>query len=221
MLPMRMLVVDDHHLFRQGLIGLLRTRPDLVEVVGEAASGEEAIKLTESLKPDVILMDIAMPYGDGLEATASIHEQYPDVSVIMLTASESDEQLYQAMRCGASGYLLKDLEADELFDLLEGVERGEVVMTKAMGARLLKKIANDSSTPTDATEGMDALTARELEVLKLVAKGYSNLQIAEELVISVNTVKVHLRHLMDKLHVNNRTQAVAYAIQCGLVAAAS
>lgn len=221
MLPMRMLVVDDHHLFRQGLIGLLKTRPDLIEVVGEAASGEEAIKLVSSLKPDVILMDITMPHGDGLEATACIHEHFPGVNVIILTASESDEQLYKAMRCGASGYLLKDLEADELFDLLENVERGEVVMSKAMGARLLKQIANESSQDEDGNDAMDALTARELEVLRLVAKGYSNLQIAEELVISVNTVKVHLRHLMDKLHVNNRTQAVAYAIQCGLVAAAS
>ena len=211
MLPLRVLVVDDHRLFRQGLIGLMRTRPDLVEIVGEASSGCEALHLVAQLKPDVVLMDIHMPDGDGLEATACVRERFPNVSVVMLTASESNDHLFQAMRLGASGYLLKDLDADELFDLLGGVERGEVVMTRAMSARLLRQ----SDAGDDPTT--DILTEREIDVLRLVAQGASNPQIADELCISINTVKVHLRNIMDKLRVDNRSQAAVYAVRCGLL----
>ena len=212
MLPLRVLVVDDHRLFRQGLIGLMGTRPDLVEIIGEASSGCEALHLVNELKPDVVLMDIHMPDGDGLEATACLREHFPNVNVVMLTASEADDHLFQAMRLGAAGYLLKDLDADELFDLLGGLERGEVVMTRAMSSRLLRQASSADSNPST-----EALTEREIDVLRLVAQGASNQQIADELFISINTVKVHLRNILDKLRVDNRAQAAVYAVRCGLL----
>ncbi len=212
MLPLRVLVADDHRLFRQGLIGLMKTRKDLVTIVGEASSGHEAVRLVGELKPDVVLMDIFMTDGDGLEATASIRQQFPRTQVVMLTASEAEEHLYRAVQYGAIGYLLKDLDAQDLFELLAGIERGEVLMSRTMGARLLKCIANP---PHANIEQM--LTEREIEVLRLVACGESNPRIAEELTISINTVKVHLRNILDKLSLDNRTQAAAYALRTGIV----
>jgi DNA-binding NarL/FixJ family response regulator len=214
MLPLRVLVADDHRLFRQGLIGLMNTRRDLVEVVGEAATGQEAVMLTGQMRPNVVLMDIQMPEGDGLQAAACIRQVYPDTAVVMLTASESEDHLYQAVRLGAAGYLLKTLDAAELFDLLSGVANGEAALTRAMAARLLKSVADHSHS---ARGGDETLTEREIEVLRLVAQGDSNPQIAEHLNITVNTVKVHLRNILDKLRVENRAQAAAYAVRCGLV----
>ncbi|HET7089534.1 MAG TPA: response regulator transcription factor [Anaerolineae bacterium] len=214
MLPLRVLVADDHRLFRQGLIGLMNTRKDLVEVVGEAASGREAVLLAQRLQPDVVLMDIHMPDGDGLQATARIRQLSSQTSVVMLTASELDEHLYEAVRLGAAGYLLKSLDASELFDLLDGVSRGEAAMTRAMAARVLKSVAGHA---THVDGGREPLTEREIDVLRLVAQGMSNPEIAERLNITVNTVKVHLRNILDKLQVENRTQAAAYAVQSGLV----
>ena len=215
MLPLRVLVADDHRLFRQGLIGLMKTRKDLVSIVGEASTGHEAIRMVEQHQPDVVLMDIAMPDGNGLEATACIRERYPQTAVVMLTASESDDDLYRAVQLGAAGYLLKDLDAQELFAMLEGIERGEALLTRSMGARLLKVIARPPKE--EGVTLIDALTEREIDVLRLVAQGESNNQIAESLTISVNTVKVHLRNILDKLSLENRTQAAAYAVRCGLV----
>lgn len=217
MIPMRILIVDDHSLFRQGLVSLMRTRRDLVEVVGEASTGREAILLAQRLQPDVILMDIHMPDGDGLHATAYLHQTLPKINVVVLTASESEQDLYEAVKLGAAGYLLKSLDAAELFDLLEGVMRGEAALTRAIAARLLKSIANPK--PTTATLEADnaLLTERELEVLRLVAQGSSNPQIAEALYITVNTVKAHLKNILHKLQLANRTQAAAYAVQTGLV----
>ncbi|MCC6803968.1 MAG: response regulator transcription factor [Anaerolineae bacterium] len=214
MLPLRVLVADDHRLFRQGLIGLMKTRKDMVTVVGEAASGREAIRMTDELRPDVVLMDIFMADGDGLEATACIRQKFPQTAVVMLTSSEADEHLYQAVHLGAAGYLLKDLDADDLFELLSGLERGEAVISRTMGARLLKYIAQPPRN--DAPDICDALTEREIEVLRLVAQGESNHDIAQHLVISINTVKVHLRNILDKLSLENRTQAAAYAVRCGI-----
>ncbi len=213
MLPLRVLVADDHCLFRQGLIGLMRTRKDLVDVVREAASGREAVRLTQRLRPDVVLLDIQMPDGDGLQAAASIRRTSPETSVVMLTASELDDHLYEAVRLGARGYLLKSLDAAELFGLLESVAHGEAALTRAMAARLLKSVASHA---VNADAGEEALTGREIEVLRLVAQGASNPQIAETLGITVNTVKVHLRNILDKLQVENRTQAAAYAVRVGL-----
>jgi DNA-binding NarL/FixJ family response regulator len=212
--PLRVIIADDHRLFRQGLIGLMGTRPDLVRVVGEAASGTEAVSIAERLNPDVILMDIQMPNGDGLEATALLRQRMPDLHVIILTASESDDHLYHAVRLGAAGYLLKSLDAAELFDLLAGVARGEPAMTRAMAAHLLKGMAGHA---TNAEAGEESLTHREIEVLRLIARGSSNSKIAEALCISVNTVKVHLRNILEKLQLSNRTQVATYALQSGLV----
>ena len=211
--PLRVLIADDHRLFRQGLIGLMSTRPDLVQVVGEAASGNEAVSLAEQVRPDVVLMDIQMPNGDGLEATAQLRRTMPGLHVVMLTASESDDHLYHAVRLGAAGYLLKSLDAAELFDLLAGVARGEAAMTRAMAAHLLKGMATHAAN-SDA--GEESLTHREIEVLRLIARGASNSTIADALCISINTVKVHLRNILEKLQLSNRTQVATYALHSGL-----
>ena len=218
MLPLRVLVVDDHRLFRQGLIGLLKTRKDLVEVVGEAASGREAIRLTAQLKPAVVLMDISMPDGNGIEATAYIRANFPASAVVILTASESDEDLYRAIQLGASGYLLKDLDAEQLFEALTSVEHGEAAVTRETASRLLKSIANRTVEPG---QGEESLTEREIDVLCQVATGASNQEIAERLNISVNTTKSHIRNILDKLQLENRTQAANYAMKHGFVSSLS
>lgn len=214
MMTIRMLIADDHKLFRQGLISLMRTRGDLVEVVAEAETGEEAIQLVERHRPDIILMDIYMPQGDGLQATEQICRRFPGTAVVMLTSSENEEHLFRAMRMGAAGYLLKNLDADELFDLLARVTEGEVAMTRAMASRLLKGLAGARNKTIDDRE---SLTGREIEVLRLVARGYSNPQIASDLCITVNTVKSHLKNILTKLNLDNRTQVAAYAAQSGLL----
>ena len=213
-MTIKVLIVDDHKLFRQGLISLMRTRDDLVEVVGEASTAHEAIEMTERLQPNVVLIDVYMPDGDRLQATRAIKQRFPHVAVVILTSSERDEHLFEAVRLEASGYLLKDLDADELFDMLVGVSQGEAAMTRAMATRVLKGFAKQSNNEND---GIEALTERERAVLQLVAKGASNPQIADELVISVNTVKTHLRNILEKLQLDNRTQAATYAIEVGIV----
>ncbi len=215
-LPLRTLVADDHRLFRQGLIGLMHTRRDLVQVIGEANTGTEAVQLAAALRPDLLLMDISMPGLDGLQAARALRAAQPEIAIVMLTASELDEHLYEAVQLGVAGYLLKSLDAIELFELLEAVAHGEAALTRAMAARLLKSVAWHSANPNDA---MDALTEREIEVLRLVAQGASNPQIAISLCITVNTVKVHLRNILDKLQLVNRTQAATYALQNGLLPA--
>jgi DNA-binding NarL/FixJ family response regulator len=212
--PLEVLIADDHRLFRQGLAGLLNTRPDLVRVVGEAATGRQAIQLTETLRPDVVLLDIQMPEGDGLQAAAQIRQSWPHVRIVILTASESDEQMYHAVQLGVAGYLLKDLDAEELFALLASVARGEAGLTRAMAARLLKRVAHHAQHGHG--EAPD-LSERETQVLRLVVQGASNPEIAAQLSISVNTVKSHIRNILEKLHLDNRTQVAGYAVQAGLV----
>lgn len=218
MLPMRVIVADDHRLFRQGLISLMSTRPDLVDVIGQASTGQDAVALARRLIPDAVLMDVYMPGGDGLQAAQAIRRELPQVAVVMLTSSEADEHVYEAMRLGAAGYLLKNLDASELFELLSDVAEGETAITRAMAARLLKGFAAHS---VREERGEEQLTERETDVLRLVARGYSNPQIADELFISVNTVKSHLKNILTKLQLENRTQVAAYAVQVGLVDPAS
>jgi len=214
MLPLKILVADDHQLFRQGLVSLMQTRPDLVKVVGEASSGREAVALTQDLRPDVVLLDIFMPDGDGLQAAKSIREIAPKTAVVVLTSSELDEHIYEAVRIGVSGYLLKNLDACELFNLLGGIERGEAAMTRTMAARVLKEASRHSGESGLPSE---ELTEREIEVLHLIVRGASNPEIAEQLCITVNTVKSHVKNILYKLRLGNRTQVAAYAMQSGLV----
>lgn len=213
-MTIKVLIADDHKLFRQGLIGLMKTRADLVEVVGEAETGEEAIRLAETLKPDVILMDIYMPQMDGLQAAKEIRRRLPEIAIVMLTSSERDGHLYEAVQLGVAGYLLKSLDANELFDLLRGVTSGESAMTRAIASKLLKAVANRM---VDESRGEQSLTERELFVLRLVASGASNQEIAETLTISINTVKSHIKSILEKLQLENRTQAATYALKHGLI----
>ena len=212
-MTINVLIADDHKLFRQGLISLMKTRDDLVKVIGEAKTGREAIQLAGKLLPDIILMDIYMPELNGIDAAREIRKNYPEIAIVILTSSESDAHLNEAVTLGISGYLLKDLDGEELFNLLTGIERGEAAMTRTMAARLLNNVAaTQAGTPEN-----DNLTGRELEVLRLVARGTSNLEIAGELTISVNTVKTHLKNILAKLQLANRTQVATYAIKRGLV----
>lgn len=212
---MRVLIADDHALFRDGLRSLLEARG--VEVVGEARNGREAVDLARSTHPDIVLMDLTMPVVGGLEATRLISAQLPDVKVVVVTASEDEADLFEAIKSGAQGYLLKNLESGQFFGLLEGVARGEPALTPALARKLLREFARPS-THDRADRQPDALTEREREVLELLVQGVtSNRDLAERLVVSENTVKYHLRNILDKLHVQNRAQVVAYALRHGLV----
>ncbi len=212
-MSIKVLIVDDHKMFRQGLISLLRTHNELAEVVGEAATAAEAIEMTQRLQPDVVLMDIYLPNGDGLQATREIKHRFPHVAVVILTSSDRNDHLLEAVRSEASGYLLKNLDADELFNTLESIMQGEVPMTRAMASSVLKNYLKQSRRDEEQVE---ALTDRELAVLHLVSKGSSNPQIADELTISINTVKTHLRNILVKLQLENRTQAATFAIEHGI-----
>lgn len=212
---LRILLVDDHLLFRKGLARLLGAQPDF-EVVGEAADGLEAVEQAQSLHPDLVLMDIRMPNCDGLEATRRIKAYMPDVRVVMLSVSDDEGDLVTAVRYGADGYLLKDLLPETLFQQLRGLMAGEAPMSRAMTGKLLRQLAQQSQ-PAAQPSASEVLSARECEVVALVADGLSNAEIAEELGIARNTVKNHLRSILAKLGVRNRAQAAAYAVSQGLV----
>jgi len=212
---MRILIADDHALFRDSLRSLLESQD--IEVVAEAKNGQEAIDLTWECKPDVVLMDLSMPEMDGLEATKRIAAELPDVKVIILTASDEDSQLFEAIKSGAKGYLLKDLKSAQFFSLLEGVDRGEPALTPAVARKLLDEFARPKK-PTKEEYDPDALTDREREVLELMVQGTtSNRRLAKHLGVSENTVKFHVRNILDKLHLHNRAQVVAYALRTRLV----
>lgn len=210
----RVLVVDDHALFRKGVAGLLRDTDGFV-VVGEARDGREAVAKAQALTPDVVLMDVYMPGVDGLEATRRIKQVLPSVRIVMLTVSEEDRSLFEALKAGAHGYLLKSVEPEELFRTLRGVVRGEAFLTPSMASKLLEEFSRRDGAETTAPAG--GMSPREWEVLELLTRGAVNKEIAAVLRISENTVKNHLKHIMEKLHAENRVQVVAYALRKGLV----
>jgi DNA-binding NarL/FixJ family response regulator len=213
--PMKILLADDHNLFRSGLASLLSQQQDF-EVVGEARNGEEALEKAAELMPDVILMDIYMPACTGLEATRRIKEALPYTKIIILTVSEEDQTLFDAVKSGAHGYLLKKIEPDELFKMIRGVFKGEAPISRATAAKILNEFAKErSEEPRPKIH--ESLTAREREVLVLLTEGSTNKEIASSLSISENTVKNHLRNILEKLHLENRVQAVAFALREGLI----
>ena len=213
---MRILIADDHALFRDGLRSLLLTQGHTV--VGEAKNGREAIALAKELKPDLVLMDLSMPEVDGLAATRQLTAELPDVKVIILTASETDSSLFEAVKAGAQGYLLKNLEADEFFPLLERAAEGEPAFTPNLARRLLQELARPAAPAEPGRPSEDELTAREREVLELMVEGVtSNRKLARRLGLSENTVKFHVRNILDKLRLHNRAEAVGYALRKKIV----
>ncbi len=214
--PLRILLVDDHVLFRKGVAALLAARQDM-EVVGEAGDGLEAVARARETMPDVILMDVSMPRCSGLEATQLIKQEMPHVHIVMLTVSDDDRALFAAIKNGAEGYLLKNLEPQQLFDKLEGIRRGEAALSGALAAKILQEFRQPDKRLARQLEGRDELTPREIEVLELVVEGASNKEIAAKLGIQENTVKIHLRNILEKLHLQNRLQAAVYAVRQRLV----
>lgn len=215
MRKIRILLVDDHTLFRKGLVSLLATQDD-IEVVGEAFNGNEALKIARELMPDLILMDIWMPECDGLEATKKIKEEIPYVKIVMLTVSDDDYSLFEAIKSGAQGYLLKNLEPEELFNLIRGIFHGEAPISRSLAARILDEFATKTRGDNRFSSITPRLTQREKEVLRLLVNGASNKQIASSLNITENTVKNHLRNIMEKLHLHNRVQVAVYAVKKGI-----
>ena len=213
---MRILLVDDHVLFRKGVAALLSMRPEM-QIVGEASNGLEAIEAAREILPDVILMDIGMPLCNGLEATRTIKREMPHVKIIILTVSEEDQHLFDAIKSGAQGYLLKNLEPYQLHDLLESLSKGEAPLSGAIAAKILNEFTNPGSSNKEQSGTVEELTSREVDILELVVEGLTNKGIADKLVISENTVKIHLRNILDKLHLQNRIQAAVYAVRQGLV----
>ncbi len=213
--PLRIMLVDDHALFRKGRAALLSARDD-IEIVGEAGDGIEAQKVAREVMPDLILMDINMPRCSGLDVVKAIKREMPHVTIIMLTISDDDNDLFRAIKNGADGYLLKKLEPEQLFAMLEGVRRGEAAISGVLAAKILKEFKSQEEAPQDE-DVQECLTAREIEILERVVAGDSNKEIAAILCITQNTVKIHMRNILEKLHLQNRVQAAVYAVREGLV----
>ncbi|HEX2738136.1 MAG TPA: response regulator transcription factor [Acidimicrobiia bacterium] len=211
--PIRVVIVDDHALFRRGLDLVLSEEPD-IEIVGEAGDGVEAVTRTQELLPDIVLMDVRMPRATGIDAARAIRDTLPDTKVIMLTVSEDEDDLYEAVKAGANGYLLKEVAIEEVADAVRSVARGHSLISPSMASKLLSEFNVLARRAEERQRVMSPrLTDRELEVLKLVAKGLSNREIASELFIAENTVKNHVRNILEKLHLHSRMEAVVYAMR--------
>lgn len=209
---MNVLLVDDHALFRAGLASLLKAWG--LDVIGQANNGEEAIKLARELQPDLIFMDITMPVLNGLEATRAIKAEHPDTKIIVLTVSDDEQTLFEAIKSGAEGYLLKNLREEEFAALVENVKNGEPAMSPGLAQKLLHEFARLKEV--EHRSGIEQLlTEREQEVLEHVATGQSNKEIAGDLFISDNTVNYHMKNILSKLHLRNRAQVVAWAMEHG------
>src|ERR671936_301491 len=210
---LRILIVDDHALFRRGIEMVLRQEPD-VEVAGEAADGHEAVEKAQELMPDVVLMDVRMPGQSGIKATEQIKDNLPHAKILMLTISDEEADLYDAIKAGASGYLLKEIPIEEVADAIRSVWAGQSRISPSMASKLLTEFAAMSKASNDRPQmPTPRLTDRELEVLKLVAQGLNNRDIAKKLFISENTVKNHIRNILEKLHLHSRMEAVVYAVR--------
>lgn len=217
MSKIKLLLVDDQTMFRDGMRVLLKSQPDF-EVVGEACNGEEALKYSEQLHPDVILMDLRMPVMDGAAATRQLHTSHPEIRVIALTTFDEDAVVFEALRAGAIGYLLKDASTEKLYEAIRAAARGESVLQPSVAARLVAQFSRLSeSAPRWAQELVEPLSAREMDVLRWMVTGSSNREISEKLVLSEGTVKNHVTSIYAKLGVSDRTRAVIKARELGLV----
>ena len=212
---MKILLVDDQLLFRKGLRSLLAAEEDM-EVVSEASNGQEAVDKVKAYRPDVVLMDIHMPVCDGIQATRLIKAERPDVKIVILTVSDEDDDLFDAIKAGAEGYLLKNLRPEELMTMVRSVMANEAPVSPAIASKLLGEFRRQPRHDDGQTGGPE-LTAREREVLQLVAEGLSNAEIGLKLCVVEGTVKNHLHNILEKLHLQNRVQAAAYAMRAGLV----
>ncbi len=207
----RVLICDDHALFRRGLIMVLESEEG-IEVVAEAEDGEEAIRKAEDAAPDVVLMDVRMPRMSGIEATRAISDAVPTAKILMLTVSDEEEDLYEAVKAGATGYLLKEISIEEVANAIRAVVTGQSLISPSMASKLLSEF-NNLAKQAQQKVIAPKLTDRELQVLKLVAQGMSNREAAETLFISENTVKNHVRNILEKLHLHSRMEAVVYAVR--------
>jgi len=209
----RVLIIDDHAIVREGLRGLIEVEPD-IELAGEASSGAEGVEKALALRPDVILMDLLMPEKDGVTAIKEIKEKWQEARVMVLTSFLEDDKVFPAIESGALGYLLKDTQPDELLDAIRGIHRGETMLHPSIAKKIMQRIQEGSEG--SKKPGGPELTERELEVLRLLAQGDGDREIAEKLVISERTVHFHVGNILSKLHLANRTQAALYAIRKGL-----
>jgi len=211
--PIRVLIVDDHALFRRGLVMVLEQEKD-IDLVGEAGDGAEAVNIAQDTMPDVVLMDVRMPRRGGIEATSQIKAIAPHTKILMLTISDEEADLYDAIKAGASGYLLKEISIEEVANAIRQVHAGQSMISPSMASKLLTEFATMvKKTDEKPAAAQPRLTEREMEVLRLVAKGRNNRDIAKELFISENTVKNHIRNILEKLHLHSRMQAVVYAVR--------
>jgi DNA-binding NarL/FixJ family response regulator len=216
-MPIKVLLADDNALFREGMASLLARCGEDVQVVGQAKDAAEAVRKTSLLRPDVVLMDLSMPLGGGVEASRQILQERPDQAICMLTVSEQAGDLFDSIRVGARGYLVKTVQLDDLCQSLQVLAAGGSVVSPHLAVQLLDEFAKLAEGIREGPSEAEKLTSREREVLELIARGASNKEIAQRLVIAENTVKVHLRNILDKLHLRNRQQAAAFAVQEGLV----
>lgn len=212
---MRILLVDDHALVRNGIASLLTAHN--IEVVGEAVNGLEALEKARRLKPDIVLMDIKMPLCDGIQATRLIKSEMPAVKILMLTVSEEDEDLFEAIKSGAEGYLSKSLRAEQLISFLSGTMKGEAAISPFMTAKIVGQFACQSASVAALTLPGSELSEREIGILRAVAKGYSNKEIAAQMRISANTVKYHLKNLMERFNLKNRAQLAVHTMSAGII----
>ncbi len=212
----RLLLVDDHALFREGLAGLFAYQNDFL-IVGEASDAHSALQKVAEVHPDLVLMDIDMPDEDGIATTRRIKSEFPDVTVVMLTVHDATDKLLEAIKAGAQGYLVKNIRSTELLEQLRGLREGEAAITRRMAARILEEFQRGQPSAGARTESTSDLTARELEVLELVADRLSNKEIAARLVISEHTVKNHLKNILSKLHLRSRREAADYGVARGWV----